>query len=75
MEPETWLRNPFSLYSSLNAIPDLPSCNDVSTSAKSLPMLETIPIPVTTTRFIGYLIILSVVLIGFSGNIRNWRRL
>src|SRR4029453_1328660 len=50
--PATWLRKPSSLYCGTNSMPDLPSRNDLVTSATLLPIEETTPRPVTTTRFI-----------------------
>src|SRR5215475_7568860 len=49
--PATWLRKPSSLYCGTNSMPDLPSFNDFVTSAALLPIEETTPRPVTTTRF------------------------
>src|SRR6266545_1802152 len=49
--PATWLRKPSSLYCGTNSMPDLPSRRDFVTSAALLPIEETIPKPVTTTRF------------------------
>src|SRR4029453_8999829 len=49
--PATWLRKPNSLYCGTNSMPDLPSRNDFVTSAALLPIEETTPRPVTTTRF------------------------
>src|SRR5262245_26263232 len=51
--PATWLRKPSSLYCGTNSIPDLPSRNDCVTSAALLPIDETTPRPVTTTRFMS----------------------
>src|SRR6188768_2683557 len=51
--PATWLRKPSSLYCGTNSMPDLPSFRDCVTSAALLPIDETIPSPVTTTRFIS----------------------
>src|SRR5689334_23713559 len=49
--PATWLRKPSSLYCGTNSMPDLPSFNDCVTSAALLPIEDTTPRPVTTTRF------------------------
>src|SRR5688500_19782392 len=49
--PATWLRTPSSLYCGTNSMPDLPSRNDFVTSTTLLPIEETTPKPVTTTRF------------------------
>src|SRR5215218_1374220 len=49
--PATWLRKPSSLYCGTNSMPDLPSRRDFVTSAALLPIEETTPRPVTTTRF------------------------
>ena len=49
--PATWLRKPSSLYCGTNSMPDLPSRSDFVTSAALLPIEETTPRPVTTTRF------------------------
>src|SRR5262245_640794 len=46
----TWQRKPSSLYSGAAMTPDLASRSEASTSLALLPMDETIPIPVTTTR-------------------------
>src|SRR5690606_30402326 len=54
-EPWTWLRKPRSRYSGEKVMPDLPSHRDWRTSPLLLPMLETIPRPVTTARFMGSL--------------------
>src|SRR3990167_9530930 len=51
--PATWLRKPSSLYCGTNSMPDLPSFSDFVTSAALLPIGETIPRPVTTTRFMS----------------------
>src|SRR5580658_6866586 len=50
--PCTWLRKPSSAYFSARTTPDLASRSDASTSCALLPMDETMPIPVTTTRLI-----------------------
>ena len=50
--PCTWQRKPSSAYLSARTMPDLASRNDASTSCVLLPMDETMPIPVMTTRFI-----------------------
>src|SRR6185503_4677302 len=49
--PATWLRKPSSLYCGTNSMPDLPSFSDCVTSLALLPIEETTPRPVTTTRF------------------------
>src|SRR3984893_4168727 len=49
--PCTWQRKPSSPYLSARTMPDLASRNDATTSCVLLPMDETMPIPVTTTRF------------------------
>src|SRR6478735_11673928 len=51
--PATWLRKPSSLYCGTNSMPDLPSLRDCVTSAALLPIGETMPRPVTTTRFMS----------------------
>src|ERR1700761_1360001 len=51
--PATWLRKPSSLYCGTNSMPDLPSFSDCVTSLALLPIEETTPRPVTTTRFMG----------------------
>src|SRR5258708_13310708 len=51
--PATWLRKPRSRYWGTNSMPDLPSRNDRVTSAALLPIEETTPRPVTTTRFMS----------------------
>src|SRR5690348_6619714 len=51
--PATWLRKPSSLYCGTNSMPDLPSLSDCVTSLALLPIEETTPKPVTTTRFMG----------------------
>src|ERR1035437_2347453 len=48
--PCTCERKPSAWYSSENSMPLRPSRSEASTSALLVPMLETIPIPVTTTR-------------------------
>src|SRR5947207_4730370 len=48
--PATWLRKPSSLYCGMNSMPDLPSRSDCVTSAALLPIEDTTPKPVTTTR-------------------------
>ncbi len=53
--PHTWLRIPESLNSSEKVIPERPSRRDARTSCWLLPMLETMPRPVITARFIQYL--------------------
>src|SRR5579872_5237457 len=52
MVPATWLRKPSSLYCGTNSMPDLPSLRERMTSAALLPIDETTPKPVTTTRLI-----------------------
>src|SRR3954465_13422803 len=51
--PAIWLRKPSSLYCGTNSMPDLPSLRDCVTSAALLPIGETMPRPVTTTRFMS----------------------
>src|SRR6478752_3394784 len=51
--PATWLRKPSSLYWGTNSMPDLPSFSDCVTSLALLPIDDTTPRPVTTTRFMG----------------------
>src|SRR5512137_280921 len=51
--PATWLRKPSSLYCGMNSMPDLPSFSDCVTSVALLPIEDTTPRPVTTTRFIA----------------------
>src|SRR6187551_2757040 len=51
--PATWLRKPSSLYCGTNSMPDLPSFKDWVTSAALLPIEDTTPRPVTTTRRIS----------------------
>src|SRR6185437_12003158 len=46
----TWQRKPSSAYSGAATTPDLASRNDAVTSLALLPIEETTPIPVTTTR-------------------------
>jgi len=46
----TWQRKPRSAYSGAAEIPDFASRSAASTSLALLPIEETIPIPVTTTR-------------------------
>src|SRR6185436_17514283 len=48
--PATWLRKPSSLYCGTISMPDLPSFSDWVTSAALLPIEDTTPRPVTTTR-------------------------
>ncbi|EXJ50130.1 hypothetical protein D047_0193B, partial [Vibrio parahaemolyticus VPTS-2010_2] len=50
--PQTCERRPCSLNCSDAVMPDLPALRDARTSSTLLPILETIPIPVITTRFI-----------------------
>src|SRR5215510_6847254 len=49
--PCTWQRKPRSAYFSARTVPDFASRRLASTSWVLLPMDETMPIPVTTTRF------------------------
>src|ERR1700681_2894996 len=51
--PCTWQRNPSLAYSSAREMPDLASCRVERTSWVLLPMDETMPIPVTTTRLMA----------------------
>ncbi len=51
--PNTWLRKPRSAYSGAVRMPDFASRRLASTSCVLLPIEETIPIPVTTTRRIA----------------------
>src|SRR5476649_1246400 len=51
--PAIWLRKPSSLYCGTASMPDLPCFSDCVTSAALLPIEETIPKPVTTTRFMS----------------------
>src|SRR6185436_5306125 len=51
--PATWLRKPSSLYCGTNSMPEVPSLSDLVTSAALFPIEETMPRPVTTTRFMG----------------------
>src|SRR4029077_10658291 len=51
--PATWLRKPRSRYCGTNSMPDLPSRSERVTSAALLPIDETTPRPVTTTRFMS----------------------
>src|SRR5476649_644232 len=51
--PATWLRKPSSRYCGMNSMPDFPAFSDAVTSASLLPIEETTPRPVTTTRFMG----------------------
>ena len=51
--PCTWQRKPSSAYSSAREMPDLASRRLARTSCVLLPMDETMPIPVTTTRLIA----------------------
>src|SRR5690606_14650235 len=48
--PATWLRRPSSAYSGMKRMPGRSSRSEALTLARSLPMHETIPRPVTTTR-------------------------
>src|SRR5947207_4772794 len=51
--PCTWQRKPSSAYLSAREIPDLASRRLASTSWVLLPIDETMPIPVTTTRLMN----------------------
>src|SRR5471032_1660176 len=51
--PATWLRKPSSRYCGMNSMPDFPAFSDAVTSAALLPIEETTPRPVTTTRFMA----------------------
>jgi hypothetical protein len=51
--PCTWQRKPSSAYLSALTMPDFASRKAASTSWALLPMEDTMPMPVTTTRFIG----------------------
>src|ERR1700704_5719794 len=51
--PATWLRKPRSRYCGTNSMPDLPSLSECVTSAALFPIDETMPKPVTTTRFMS----------------------
>src|SRR5687768_3307300 len=53
--PATWLRRPSSAYSGMKRMPGRSSRNDVPTAAASLPRQDTMPMPVTTTRFAGFI--------------------
>ena len=53
--PCTWQRKPSLAYSSARLMPDFASRRLASTSCVLLPMDETMPIPVTTTRRIAVL--------------------
>src|SRR5687767_12014257 len=48
--PWTWQRKPSSLYSGAATMPERPSRRLAVTSSWLLPMLDTMPSPVTTTR-------------------------
>src|SRR5262245_1834379 len=48
--PCTWQRKPRSRYCGANSMPERPSFRAAATSPALLPMLATIPRPVTTTR-------------------------
>src|SRR6056297_165572 len=48
--PAIWLRKPCSFIDSLAVMPDVPAFSAARTSVALLPMLDTIPSPVTTTR-------------------------
>ena len=51
--PHTWQRNPCSANSCENVIPDFASRSELATSSVLLPIGDTIPMPVTTTRLIA----------------------
>ncbi len=51
--PCTWLRKPCSAYSGAKTMPERPSLSDAMTSPASLPIEETMPMPVITTRRMG----------------------
>ena len=51
--PCTWQRKPCSAYSGAKLMPERPSFSDVRTSSTSLPIEETMPMPVMTTRRMG----------------------
>src|SRR5215468_4711302 len=51
--PCTWQRKPSSAYFGANTIPERASRREASTSWVLLPIEDTIPIPVTTTRLIA----------------------
>src|SRR3978361_2126594 len=51
--PATWLRKPWLTKSSERVMPDLASRRVARTSWLLLPMDETMPIPVTTTRLMA----------------------
>src|SRR3954467_3379918 len=50
--PQTWQRKPCSAKESEKLMPDLASCREVCTSLALLPIDDTMPRPVTTTRLI-----------------------
>ena len=56
MDPEISLFIPISLYSEFNAIPDLPSNNDLLISLIPIPIGETAPKPVITALFSSILL-------------------
>ena len=51
--PQTWLLKPCSAKSSLKLMPDLAVRSESVTSLAVLPMEDTIPMPVTTTRLMS----------------------
>ena len=53
--PCTWLRKPCSAYSGAKEMPERPSFSDLATASASLPIEETMPMPVMTTRRMGVL--------------------
>src|SRR6218665_15307 len=56
--PATWLRMPNSLNWGMARMPERPARSDCVTVAMSLPMHETMPVPVITTRFMLRLLVL-----------------
>gem|GEM_PF-5927834 len=48
--PATWLRKPISANSGMARMPERPARSAAVTLALSLPMQETMPVPVMTTR-------------------------
>src|SRR5690606_13445282 len=53
--PATWLRKPSSAYSGMKEMPERPPRRESSTCPASVPMHETMPIPVTTTRRVPFM--------------------
>ena len=51
--PSTWLRKPCSAMSGEKEMPERLSFRDVRTVSTSLPIDETMPMPVMTTRRMG----------------------